>query len=484
MKRNSLIRICVVVTVLLGANYLAWRWFASVNWANWWIALPLVLAETYSLIDLVFFGLTIWRANPRHEIHAPREGLSVDVVITTHDEPTRIVIATADAARKIRYPHQTWILDYGDRKDLRNAAEAFGIGYLTRGEMSTGNFSEALEVTSGEFMLVLEADQVPYPEILDHTLEYFKDPKVAIVQTPCWTGNVTPYDPLGSQTSLFNGPIQQGKNAWNATIYCGSNAVLRREALLPLATDSAAEALATSMKLHARGWRSIYHHENLAVGLEPEDLGAMVNQRLRWAQGSMQALLREKPLTKQGLTIAQRLMYFATLWSYLYGLAALSYFAAPILYLSFGVLPLKAYSTTFLLHFVPFIIANQLLFVLVSQGVTKWRAQQYGFALFPVWLEALINAVRNVHFHQNLPQEVLPPTVRGIRHEWQFIKYQIGLFIVLIFAVVLGILRLTWGRNESIATIVNVIWAFWDIGLLGILIPTLRYRGRRVKSTK
>ena len=39
---------------------------------------------------------------------------------------------------------------------------------------------------------------------------------------------------MGSQAPLFYGPIQQGKDGWNAAYFCGSNAVLRREALMEL----------------------------------------------------------------------------------------------------------------------------------------------------------------------------------------------------------------------------------------------------------
>src|SRR3712207_7895502 len=53
--------------------------------------------------------------------------------------------------------------------------------------------------TEGEFLLILDADQVPDPRILDHTLGWFRDPEVALVQTPQWFSNVTESDPLGSQ---------------------------------------------------------------------------------------------------------------------------------------------------------------------------------------------------------------------------------------------------------------------------------------------
>ena len=56
-----------LLTAILGVNYVAWRWLFSVNWDAWWIAVPLVLAETYSLIDSLLFGLTMWRLKERGE---------------------------------------------------------------------------------------------------------------------------------------------------------------------------------------------------------------------------------------------------------------------------------------------------------------------------------------------------------------------------------------------------------------------------------
>ena len=106
-------------------------------------------------------------------------------------------------------------------------------------------------------MLILDADQIPKPEILDHTLGWFQDDEVALVQTPQWFTNVTDSDPLGSQAPLFYGPIQQGKDGWNAAFFCGSNAVLRREALMQLGIvgyvreveSAVADALRTSSRL-------------------------------------------------------------------------------------------------------------------------------------------------------------------------------------------------------------------------------------------
>ena len=638
MNRLLILRVLVIVTLILGANYIAWRWFFSLNLHAWWIALPLVIAETYSLIDVSLFGLAMWRARPRELPDTATLGTTVDVFITTYDEPVDLVMITARHARDIRYPHETWLLDDGARPELAAAAAELGVGYIQRGadwanrplHAKAGNLNNALMTTSGELLLILDADQVPQPEILDKTLGYFDDERVALVQTPQLFGNVPTGDPLGSQAPLFYGPIQQGKDGWNAAFFCGSNALLRREALMqlgitgyvaeveravdtalrgahrmidravrsvpksnetmhaaladvgqavdaakasiasgeslsgvtytlqrrvaevsqaivavdvqllaqdlraieemkgdglgsdfimnidatietlasrdlsplgavesvqtllrsidvdrsgeaqplmPLATISVTEDLATSMRLHGLGWKSVYHHELLAVGLAPEDLGTMLKQRLRWAQGTMQVLIRENPLLQRGLSLAQRLMYFATMWSYLSGFAAVVYFAAPIVFLCFGVLPVNTTAWQFFLRFLPFMLANQILFAFAGRGVSTWRGQQYSLALFPVWIEATTSAVANVIFGRPLTF-IVTQKVRGeYRAQWSLITPQIIVSVALAIAAVIGITRLVLGVGEPVGTAVNLAWVALDLVVLSVLVPAVRYRG-------
>jgi cellulose synthase (UDP-forming) len=667
--RALLIRALVTLTLLTGTTYLTWRWVYSVNWHNWWIAVPLVLAETYSLIDAYLSGLTMWRIKERGEPPAPEPDATVDVFITTYNEPVDMVITTARAAKQIAWPHHTWILDDGNRDQMRATAAELGVGYLTRSQDWTdrprhakaGNLNNALFQTSGEFMLILDADQIPGPTILHRTLGYFTDPKVALVQTPQWFSNVTDADEFGSQAPLFYGPIQQGKDGWDAAFFCGSNAVLRREALMqlgivgyvrevhdavrdilgtssrilartartaakygpapheavtevraaaqtaladlragavvgevtytfqrklaeatrrlvaadfasinadlaaisalqmpagtppptraaptgesatggdevidagpigydtelgalvvnddalaqlatrdysplaaleqvaslmlavdvdrsheaqplmPLATVSVTEDMATALRLHRLGWSSVYHHEVLAAGLAPEDLNTMLAQRLRWAQGTLQVLLKENPLTQRGLKLGQRLMYFATMWSYLSGFAALAFFAAPVAYLCFGVLPVNAYGLSFVSFFAPYMIANQLLFVVVGYGVKTWRGQQYSLALFPLWIRACVTVLANVYLGRPLGFVVTPKdrqATGGI--PWRLIRAQVAVTAVLVLASVVGGIRLWTGASTStIGTWVNLTWVAYDLLVLSVIFKAAAYR--------
>ena len=61
MTRLSWLRLVAAATCIAGTVYVAWRWGFSVNWENWWIGVPLVVAETYAIIDLYLFAATIWR---------------------------------------------------------------------------------------------------------------------------------------------------------------------------------------------------------------------------------------------------------------------------------------------------------------------------------------------------------------------------------------------------------------------------------------
>src|SRR5229473_4293669 len=145
-----------------------------------------------------------------------------------------------------------------------------------------GNINAALMQTNGEFVVIFDADQVPLPDFIDHTLGYFVDEKMAFVQTGQEFYNL---DSVQHKTnwkesetwheqSLFYNVIQLGKNRWNAGFWCGSNSIMRRSALMSvggLATETVTEDIHTSLRLHAAGWKSVCHEEVLAMGLAPQD---------------------------------------------------------------------------------------------------------------------------------------------------------------------------------------------------------------------
>jgi cellulose synthase (UDP-forming) len=226
------------------------------------------------------------------------------------------------------------------------------------------------------------------------------------------------------------------------------------------------------------GWRSAYHDEVLAHGLAPEDLETMLTQRLRWAQGTVQVMFRENPLVQPRLTIAQRLMYFATMWSYLSGFAAVVYIAAPVVYLTLGILPVQALSTSFFLRLVPFLVVNQLLFFVVAAGRPTWRGQQYSLALFPVWIKAFTSAFGNVFLGRTLDFSVTPKVRReNAGHRWDLVRPQLVAMGALAAAVVIGVVRLAVGEASPLGTIFNIVWVLFDLVIFAVVVQAVRYRG-------
>jgi cellulose synthase (UDP-forming) len=240
--------------------------------------------------------------------------------------------------------------------------------------------------------------------------------------------------------------------------------------------------MATSMRLHGLGWKSVYHHELLADGLAPEDVGTMLVQRLRWAQGTMQVLLRENPLVQWKMALPQRLMYFATMWSYLSGYATVVYFAAPIVFLVLGILPVTSLAFEFFVRFIPFIVVNQLLFLVAGRGVPTWRGQQYSLALFPVWINACTTAFQNVVLGTPLGFAVTPKTRQVTGPQWGLIKPQLIVMGLLVIAIIVGVLRLVVNGAEPIGTGVNIAWAVYDLVVLSVLFKAATFRGFEVKE--
>jgi len=80
------VRIIGILTVASGLNYIVWRYAHSLNTQALWVAIPMVIAETYGIIDMLLFVMMSWRQPERRPLPPP-EKATVDVFITTYNEP-------------------------------------------------------------------------------------------------------------------------------------------------------------------------------------------------------------------------------------------------------------------------------------------------------------------------------------------------------------------------------------------------------------
>jgi cellulose synthase (UDP-forming) len=364
-NRLLLIRGVALLALAVTAAYLGWRALATLNLDAWYLAVPMLVLEIHAAIGLGLFTFSLWDVDRRPPRRALRKVPKIAVVIPTYNEGPEILVPTIAAAAALEPAHETWVLDDGERPEIEELARSLGVRYLARPtheHAKAGNLNHALGVIDAEIMAVLDADHVAAPEFLRATLGYFADPRVALVQTPQDFYNVTSFEHSGGtamgepyhEQSLFYRLLQPGKNRWNAAFWCGTNALVRLTALREVggaATDTITEDIHTTIRLHRRGWKTVYHNEVLARGLAADDASQYQLQRNRWGTGAMQVLRVENPMLVSGLSLGQRLGYASTLLGWFDSWRTLGFLMLPPAVLLSGQIPIIADGLTFAILF-------------------------------------------------------------------------------------------------------------------------------------
>jgi cellulose synthase (UDP-forming) len=257
------------------------------------------------------------------------------------------------------YPHDTWLLDEGDSPEVKSICRQYGVKHFTRrgkevlntpvGKFTKtkgGNHNSWYQTVGHDYDFVaqIDTDFVPEPTFLMKTLGYFRDPGVAFVGTPQVYGNTA--DSLvarGAAEQLYNfyGPVLQGLSGMEMSLMIGANHVVRVAALegVDHYTAHITEDLITGMTLHAKGWKSTYVAEPLAVGEGPFTWEAYFNQQMRWAYGCMDILFRLSPRLLWRMGPRRMVHYFFLMQFYFSGLAMAVSTALLALYFATGVRP-------------------------------------------------------------------------------------------------------------------------------------------------
>ncbi len=360
-ERRRRIQAVTVVAIIVGLVYLVWRATSTFNPESSILSWFLFLLELWGFIGFLGFAHSTWDL---HHVGRPRPVADTDakvaVLIATYNEPAEILLPTVAAAVSLRPAHETWVLDDGCRDWVREMAESLGAIYLGREESThakAGNINHALQFVDADLVGILDADHVPSPEFLTNTLGYFDAVEdLALVQTPQDFYNADSFEHVDDylEERLFYRVLQPGKNRWNSAFWCGTSAVLRTDALRSVggvATDSVSEDLLTTMRLHADGWKTVFHNEPLAHGIAPGGYLEYKVQRERWGSGSMEVLRSENPMVKPGLSIPQRIGYMISLTGWFESWRLVGFLLLPIIVLLSGTFPLSADPKMVLLMF-------------------------------------------------------------------------------------------------------------------------------------
>ena len=403
-RHTLLLRGFAIAALVWGVGYLIWRIGWSGEGASPVAFVMLLVTEIYGLWALGTLAWFSWSRPPA--VRPPTTpGRSVDIYVCTYDEPIEVVSATLAGCRALTYPHTTYLLDDGRRPEMRELAELAGARYMTRPDNShakAGNINAALPRTEGDLVLMLDADHVPMPDALDATVGYFDDERMALVQTPHDFFNhdsVQHYVVGRHEQSLFYRVVCPGKDRHGAAYWCGSAALMRREALVEIggvATETIAEDFHTTIRLLRHGWASRYHDEVLVQGLAPHDLDGYLLQRDRWARGNLAVFtLPESPLRARELRPLQRLSYFVSLAAYLAPPMRLLLLLTLGLVLWTGELPMKVNVLALAALWLPAVALNLSAGSALTRGYMKiGETAHYELMTMEIYTRALRCAVR------------------------------------------------------------------------------------------
>ncbi|MGE3806368.1 MAG: glycosyltransferase, partial [Gemmataceae bacterium] len=449
---SSRYRHFVIVTVgLICLAYLIYRGVWTLNLTTPYAvfaSLLLYFGECFTIVLGLLYFLQVWTLEEPPE-QPVLEGRTVDVLVPSYSEDAQILRGTLQACLAMDFPHQTYLLDDGRRPEIEALAKELGVQYITRPDnrfAKAGNLNNALEQTTGEFVIVLDADHVPERNFITRTLGYFADEKLAYVQTPHAFYNFDSFQAVldvekrryWEEGQLFYNVVQPGRNLWNAAIFAGSGTMFRRTALQEIgyiAVETITEDLHTGLRLHAKGWKSLAITERLLAGQAAPDVTTFHSQRLRWGEGNLSIFAYDNPLTMRGLTMAQRLCYIGSMLHWAGGLFLLTIYLTPLLMLFTGVPPVYEFNWVLGTAIAVYLLASFWAARITSNGYWSFlNSQLFNMAGFYTQIRGTLRALFRRRF-----QKFVVTSKRGRQHKsiWPFVWP----FVALIF---LSVLALVW----------------------------------------
>ncbi|HKF45013.1 MAG TPA: cellulose synthase family protein [Thermoanaerobaculia bacterium] len=206
----------------------------------------------------------------------PRELLEIQVLDDSTDE-------TRDVARRAveAYRRQGYDIAHRTRSDRH--------GY------KAGALQAGLEGSTGEYLLIFDADFVPRPDLLRELLPHFSDPAVGMVQAR-WEHLNRDYSLLTRIQSIFlDGHFVIEHTARHRSgrffNFNGTAGIWRRRCLEEIGgwqSDTLTEDLDVSYRAQLAGWRFVYLKDVAAPAELPADMNGFKSQQHRWTKGSIQ----------------------------------------------------------------------------------------------------------------------------------------------------------------------------------------------------
>lgn len=286
--------------------------FQLIVWSLCSVTLLLLAIAGFHRATLLRIHLFRRRTGARSDAPSPRPLPRVTIQLPVFNE-ANVAERLIRSAAAIRYPsHLLEVQVLDDSSDQTRdivdeaAAEARRSGVAVdilrrsaRTGFKAGALAEGLEKARGELLLILDADFLPSPDLLERVIPHFADPRVAVVQARWGHLNANRSLLTRAQALMLDGHfvLEHGGRATAGLFFNfnGSGGIWRRSAILDSGgwqSDTLTEDLDLSYRAQLRGWRFVFLPELLVPGELPESMSAFKSQQHRWAQGGVETALK------------------------------------------------------------------------------------------------------------------------------------------------------------------------------------------------
>ena len=412
---------------------------------------------------------------PRHLSAPAGASIAMAVTFVPDAEPIEMLRRTLGGIMRVEYPHDVFVLDEGNDPRVLELCEQLGARHFSRkgrpeynqpfgpyeARTKAGNINAWLtEHGYGyEIVTLLDSDQVPERHFLRRVLGYFRDEDVGFVQGPqVYCNKEESFVARGAAelTYHYYGPHYMGLYGMGLTIVDGCHTTFRTRVIRALGgyPVHAVEDLLLTHELRERNVKGIYVPEVLARGLAPADWRAYFQQQARWAFGTLDLKFWYFPRVRKLLSPIHRLCLFSHGLIYLSNIKVPAGIALSVGLLIFGQVP--EVTTEFVIQCLILcglglgmgLWLQKFNIVPREERGVFWRAAFLGVARWPVYVTAVIRALRR----KEAPRRVTPK----IRDD----HGQVSLFVAHIAAVVILLLALAISFDRDGASLgIARVWA-------------------------
>jgi glycosyltransferase involved in cell wall biosynthesis len=184
-------------------------------------------------------------------------------------------------------------------------ADGFDIELIHRQDRSgfkAGALENGMRYSRGEYILILDADFVPSPDMLKKTIHYFTNPRIGMIQTR-WGHLNRDYSLLTRVQAMYlDGHLlleQTGRNRSGRFISFNGTAGLWRKSCVEDAGgwqhDTLTEDLDLSYRAQLNGWEFVFLPDLVTPAELPVEMNGFKSQQHRWTKGSIQTCIKLLP---------------------------------------------------------------------------------------------------------------------------------------------------------------------------------------------